>query len=100
QCSSLSSLSLHDALPILSGFAGVNHERAAEVEGQINFRGRDDQKMIEGNFGDEVEIVKHFGTHAVDCYGLVHCGDGVGKLTVAKDRKSTRLNSSHVSISY
>src|SRR5204862_6641482 len=38
--------------------------------------------------------------HAAEVRGHHHAADGVGRQQVDEDRKSTRLNSSHVEISY
>src|SRR5690348_17748897 len=76
-------LSLHDALPIC---ADVDHERRGEL----------------GHLLDLVERVRHHRQRAERerrVGGLVH-DHVVRDLVDERDRKSTRLNSSHPSISY
>src|SRR5207302_10084569 len=92
--STILALSLHDALPI---FDLVLDHLGELVEQLVQ--------------GDEVRPADvpvrelHLGTQ-VDCIGepLVeqpdHFAAGGGGKVVARDRKSTRLNSSHVKISY
>src|SRR5690606_41988079 len=74
-------LSLHDALPISIG-TGLQHGEAPPAGQQVATR-----------LG---QLVRPLGgqTHARSD------GDGCIRMHVAKDRKSTRLNSSHVKISY
>src|SRR5690606_41926826 len=84
-------LSLHDALPIFGrrqrprlrarGHRGGQH-RADEADGA------DDEGQITGDAGDRQGDLPHGGGGHVD--------GGVDR----KDRKSTRLNSSHVKNSY
>src|SRR5437868_9711401 len=75
-------LSLHDALPISEGI-GIG----------VGLRGIRDGHAVVAGVADAVGI----GVH------LARIGDGgavVAGVAVPVDRKSTRLNSSHVSISY
>src|SRR5699024_12202915 len=86
-------LSLHDALPI-----SVVPDRAAEIE------------LLPGVCASQPG--GHFPGSAVvhwtapDGEGVLFTGDTIGSVadprwvTFMRDRKSTRLNSSHVSISY
>src|SRR5699024_12552262 len=77
-----SSLSLHDALPILSDLSGVRSHPAVFVSHLLNV-------------GEEFPDLLHVAVLSVR-FGLV-----VATLLAERlDRKSTRLNSSHVSISY
>src|SRR5437773_9780866 len=69
----ISTLSLHDALPIYQACAGVRH-------------GNDDARG-DGTVRARVET----RSRAADLDGLLLCSG---------DRKSTRLNSSHITISY
>src|SRR5688500_19642936 len=78
--SHLYTLSLHDALPI---FKGKSFDQAAELAGFENGLSRVVSKALDGHLAlDELEH-----------------GDRV-RLVAQEDRKSTRLNSSHLVISY
>src|SRR5690349_24228886 len=75
-------LSLHDALPIFCGKDEVGFARRAEVREILHLR------ETAGRAVDDQRIQPVLGHHLAD--------GGVA----ARDRKSTRLNSSHVEISY
>src|SRR5690348_18206594 len=87
-------LSLHDALPILGNVMAAQG-RSKEAEGRIReaisiwerVRGPEDPSVAPGllNLGILLQARKEY--------------DEAGRL-IARDRKSTRLNSSHPSISY
>src|SRR5690606_41933985 len=89
-------LSLHDALPISAGVLGrpgVDHERGRAVADSL--LRRTEQPLVgEGHMGTDL--------HAHAPHGL--CSprhrDGLLRQRTETDRKSTRLNSSHVKISY
>src|SRR5699024_12099857 len=94
----LSSLSLHDALPIWAGSAaverldrigvGVEHHVALELERR-------------GDLAALLGEVHRQDAELLDRLGVADLGVGVlDRLVDLGDRKSTRLNSSHVSISY
>src|SRR5207249_6587746 len=95
--SAISVLSLHDALPIYGDFGGGDfqtHEAVIVVEKEKNFEvGRGDLETFIGF------AIGRGGAGGFD-------GDGAGSELLrdedgeSLDRKSTRLNSSHVSISY
>src|SRR5687768_18395990 len=71
-------LSLHDALPILAGFAADAHLRP--------------RRLV--CLGVEVVALDDIGAVAVEAVAVPDLPD------VVRDRKSTRLNSSHGYISY
>src|SRR5205814_7828576 len=82
-------LSLHDALPILVG-AQAEHAR----------RPRDRRVRLVGDVGHGVagEPADHPLARARECRQVR--GGAAANLTALADRKSTRLNSSHLGISY
>src|SRR5699024_11423139 len=93
---SLLPLALHDALPILQGAIRDNDAvggsealfyPAGEVDTLLNQNDR-----IAADFLGGFDLLQHIG--------CIACGAVVHFLIVVRDRKSTRLNSSHVSISY
>src|SRR5699024_11261965 len=95
-----SSLSLHDALPILAGrFEGLGPRKLADKV-RAHAERLDQQGALERN---EIAYSERRVTVRPAAYGmawvtaLVSTQQAVGILA---DRKSTRLNSSHVSISY
>src|SRR5690606_41836017 len=86
-------LSLHDALPIL-GDAGKKVEIVSERISSQGFHHHKNAIGLEG-----------FPDVAGDTHRVAHIVEGVKdadqiKTRLRKDRKSTRLNSSHVKISY
>src|SRR5207249_8140533 len=87
---SISTLSLHDALPIFTGLGVAGEE--------VLVHGLEDHVL-----GPDVEVRKPAlvaeGRHR-DREGARRCLGPAGSLGLTQDRKSTRLNSSHVSISY
>src|SRR5690606_40839591 len=83
-------LSLHDALPIL---AATGEARAIDV-GSVN--GRTFINVASAGFGAEVTAETPEGIKRI----LGGAAYGLMGLVKALDRKSTRLNSSHVKISY
>src|SRR5690606_41649242 len=97
---SLHALSLHDALPILPSLfnlaAGLFNRRtrtlsnlhALQRNGLVDFTGRDDLYL----FGLLTDDIRRLQRQDVD-HVSVHLSQFI-------DRKSTRLNSSHVKISY
>src|SRR5690606_41706099 len=81
-------LSLHDALPICVGLDVVEADHGVGVDAEDAFRERQPALERAGarrgdGDGVDVELLGQFGDPLVD-----------------QDRKSTRLNSSHVKISY
>src|SRR5690606_41935186 len=96
----LSTLSLHDALPIcladVSGTAGA----AAAEEHLLGAGTRHaDRDLVEQVLpGVKVRVVLRRLAHVTQ--GFPPRGDGDGRDRSRPDRKSTRLNSSHVKISY
>src|SRR5207249_11349333 len=85
----LSPLSLHDALPIL------HRDRVVELLARLEGRGGrgGSEQQIHAAIEDVAEILGDERAHLL--------GLAVIRVIVARrDRKSTRLNSSHVSISY
>src|SRR5690606_42019287 len=83
--SNLYSLSLHDALPILTGGLVLVHGSAGDLVGERMRRG---VVAVAGDVGDYAGTGMLAGTLLV-----------FGRLG-RRDRKSTRLNSSHVKNSY
>src|SRR5690606_41836672 len=92
--SALSPLSLHDALPISGILSGV----AVRVSGSAARRPVGDFLMCRLNPADDVGIQAVSGAEGVQSAGKITTNEG--QITQAVDRKSTRLNSSHVKISY
>src|SRR5699024_11389289 len=93
-------LALHDALPICTGLCqGTGGFLTGPCE---NVRRRSLTRT--GHLGGHAVIPHHrvggvvFLHHFLDQGGVT--ADGEGQLPLETDRKSTRLNSSHVSISY
>src|SRR5690606_42153175 len=94
-----STLSLHDALPIFGG-PGLHAHRD---EGR-----RGDEHDLRPEGGEEVDVrarhprVEHVADDDDAQAGEVASAGvpAVGREVAAEDRKSTRLNSSHVKISY
>src|SRR5690242_21207129 len=86
--SEIYTLSLHDALPIFEQVAGIEVGLAAELLDAL---------------GDAVSVLA-FGIGVLFEFAgnrfAVHAGGHKVVVHVAEDRKSTRLNSSHMSISY
>src|SRR5699024_12672632 len=78
-------LSLHDALPILNSVDNDNEDMSYEVTSQIIKQG-----------GKKIAFVG--GEKSLNFIELRY--EGYRKALEEQDRKSTRLNSSHVSISY
>src|SRR5690242_21105342 len=74
-------LSLHDALPI---FAAAGHP------------------VRQVNIDREPALANKYGVSGIPCFVMLVDGQVVDRVVGAttKDRKSTRLNSSHMSISY
>src|SRR5207249_10516607 len=88
-------LSLHDALPILHDFArhgmdvdGLERERLRRRRREARERARDRVQPVD--FGQDPP--GRLGERRVEVPAVL--------LLALRDRKSTRLNSSHVSISY
>src|SRR5437667_8540238 len=86
----ISTLSLHDALPILREI----RLQVAARPGVVQVRG-----------GAVVAVVKHEHGRTtvgfdVEVRAAVVARTSTSKPTVVRDRKSTRLNSSHITISY
>src|SRR5207245_9657243 len=85
-------LSLHDALPISTG---IEHERFLDHSLQLlAFRGFDQAQAVLPRRGNRWQFVPGQVPDKIDPSRLFH-----GEV-YALDRKSTRLNSSHGSISY
>src|SRR5699024_12335928 len=83
-------LSLHDALPILR-IRGIRISGTQPEEG-TGYLGKNCTKVFRGH---------HRCFKLADgLLSKLRAPHGGGKLVFARDRKSTRLNSSHVSISY
>src|SRR5690242_21411745 len=76
-------LSLHDALPI---FLEVAEFRPPAIERGVEQASR---LLAARDEADDLEVIRHAGV-----------GARVRRAHVPADRKSTRLNSSHMSISY
>src|SRR5699024_12003070 len=97
--SSISTLSLHDALPILSSLALVLHEQGLNVQGsdieKYFFTQRDLEKANITILPFNAENVKP-GMTIIAGNAFPDSHEEIQRA----DRKSTRLNSSHVSISY
>src|SRR5699024_12380632 len=95
----ISTLSLHDALPILLEYAVLEEKTAAvtahhnELSAQI--------KAAEKRMAEIAVLRTHIINYAKtrEVY-VAYRKAGYSKKFLAEDRKSTRLNSSHVSISY
>src|SRR5699024_12312135 len=82
-------LSLHDALPIFSNLDDFSLEEVARFD--------DAGPMWRHNNFSQGE---HVGTHIDAPIHWISGKDGKDVSEIEPDRKSTRLNSSHVSISY
>src|SRR5207253_10628027 len=95
----IDTLSLHDALPIFPGL--LSSAKAERVDGGYKLTGRK-------AFGSLTPVWTRLGGHAMDTSDpkapkIVHfflTRDAKGYTIKETDRKSTRLNSSHVAISY
>src|SRR5690606_40482647 len=86
------SLSLHDALPISDRHADAD---AAYVEGARHLAAGENARFVEDR------IVGQMDLEAVPLdLTLVEMQDRIVELAAFEDRKSTRLNSSHVKTSY
>src|SRR5690606_40893307 len=83
-------LSLHDALPIFLIFGKHGHAEVIGLQGQTNNEALVFQDIDELN---GVELPSSFTLYS-------QTTKSVDKFYAIKDRKSTRLNSSHVKISY
>src|SRR5699024_12072049 len=97
-CASISSLSLHDALPILARDlvplppVSIDDEASRLVE--VSLAGTDLPTVLTAaqKAGVSAEAILAGAVETIE-------GQQIGRLRFT-DRKSTRLNSSHVSISY
>src|SRR5690606_41264798 len=94
----LSTMSLHDALPISEDEA----QRLDEVTGAQNRNRTVADQEVRSHRRLSIDISRH-GEHLSTLFGGETCGYQrsalLGRLH-HQDRKSTRLNSSHVKISY
>src|SRR5439155_24182604 len=95
----ISTLSLHDALPIFNRGTGQQSQSTTNDSGLYTF-----QNVSAGVY-DLTVTASGFGSYTTEGIELnvntVQRHDVVLKVgQVAEDRKSTRLNSSHVAISY
>src|SRR5207249_9935501 len=95
----ISSLSLHDALPILILFGTLVGPGSITRYSMIISRETDEPAIF--------KLIYNTGTWNAQCFIKLATGDVLCQWSVAPlfcsmqgDRKSTRLNSSHVSISY
>src|SRR5690606_40830265 len=87
-----STLSLHDALPILAGhLAGIRHYRGDEFVSRTRYA---DVRSGLAVFQDDSLLVEPGTRYLYSSYGWNLLS------AVVEDRKGTRLNSSHVKISY
>src|SRR5207253_4891294 len=92
-------LSLHDALPISASVRSVTHARIGRwvIDRRDPRRGREEERH-----GNSAQSVSELPRH--DPRGDAVVPGGVwwrpDHLDLRRDRKSTRLNSSHVAISY
>src|SRR5207253_10606337 len=94
----LSSLSLHDALPIFIGRGGGGYIRGIAGGSDLGLRHGGAGRVGDGACnGPALGLAKHRHSreHEKECSDRYTNNDGV-----FQDRKSTRLNSSHVAISY
>src|SRR5690606_41856691 len=82
----ISTLSLHDALPISEGLEKL---ASVDVSSLPVLDGNQRIGPCVGNVGKFICIGLNYADHAAE-----------SNLPIPKDRKSTRLNSSHVKISY
>src|SRR5699024_12840154 len=98
--SELSPRALHDPLPIYES-TGVRNHPGVDAESPVAlFAARD---ALENQIARRALFHRVHGRRNVREHAVLR-GNGVARLqlgeAVEKDRKSTRLNSSHVSISY
>src|SRR5207244_6275763 len=91
-------LSLHDALPI-SDYV-IDYLRRPLLAFFTMREGRDITTPIEAIFGPKVMIINEMAGSGGDAMPWLFRHAGIGPLVGARDRKSTRLNSSHQIISY
>src|SRR5699024_11990446 len=91
----ISSLSLHDALPIHLPEEPFEVERLHPSAGEVGGLQRLDLGEPFGAGGGRGDLA---ATDALGPFGQRRAGDD--RALAGQDRKSTRLNSSHVSISY
>src|SRR5690606_40169573 len=80
-------LSLHDALPIYEGRIEAHPELADQARVGLLLAAQRLQEAAGAGTGDAADVGHHLPARHADA-------------VVAEDRKSTRLNSSHVKISY
>src|SRR5690606_41070485 len=89
--------SLHDALPLLN-LSSLNNVAAQQVFTQRDSADKPHDRNQQGGFEVEqaalVNAEQHQERDGVDVHGIQRDD------TIRQDRKSTRLNSSHVKISY
>src|SRR5207249_11539887 len=94
--STTSTLSLHDALPIFRQLGGLGGLRAGSFRA---LRQRNGPAIVPHRGGRQrpfaAPALSRYSPHSVS--GIARSGPPPGR---CRDRKSTRLNSSHVSISY
>src|SRR5690606_39363101 len=95
----LYSLSLHDALPICSRFARCARARPAESERRALTRCRGQPYASSSRF-DQFPYDRETDAGALDLVPRFERLEYRPDPFVILDRKSTRLNSSHVKISY
>src|SRR5207253_6651424 len=89
----LSTLSLHDALPIYGELRGARREPARRTGAPPDQAGQESRRQCGQQDPCAAERCARDPAEALD-------EGGRAERLLAQDRKSTRLNSSHVAISY
>src|SRR5699024_11998906 len=95
-----STLPLHDALPICRSDHGRGAGSEAGQEGRVGKSPRTWEEWAPYGIGEPDEYGIYPDYRTPEAFAKEASGRGVSVPWSALDRKSTRLNSSHVSISY
>src|SRR5205814_7421145 len=92
----LSTLSLHDALPIYIAYNSFNLPTTITLGtgSQVHYQYDASESRVLVDVGDCSD------ENSSQCNRRVYVGDAYERQKATEDRKSTRLNSSHLGISY